>query len=89
MTLKQDGGFAFPSLQPQFDNIQIGNGMTLRDWFAGTLPVIDSINFPSFNSLSELDKEKLEQIVIDIAHWRYMLADAMLDERSNEKKETT
>jgi len=95
---KNDGGAAFPiSLSDEMrlqmleggdrgkGALKITFGMSLRDWFAGTIPVINEVNPSAF--FGEKDDLNLKQIAKIEAGWRYMLADAMLKEREKDNSE--
>ncbi len=64
---------AFPSLQPQFDNIQVGNGMTLRDYFAGQVLI---------GMIADPNKDKGGSWTVElVAVNAYVYAAAMLAEK--------
>lgn len=72
---KDDGGPAFPryGVKAGFSHTKpyYEDGMTLRDWFAGQ--ALCFITHPDM---------KRNALATDIAHSAYMIADAMLAERS-------
>ena len=81
-----DGGPAFPIYGLNADGCKdnLSLGLSLRDWFAGTIPVsqqdIDAMCMSRFLKLSENCSASEAQEVE--AQMRYRMADAMLAERS-------
>ena len=69
---KNDGGPAFPALNPTTNLLH--DGMSLRDWFAGQI-------LASMIANTALSSKYTEQLV---AAGAYFLADAMLAEREKE-----
>ncbi len=78
MATKYDGGLAFPGLAQHSQAVDIHEGMSLRDWFAGQALVgIAHWNRQQGGSYADVCSLELE----DNARLAYQFADAMLAER--------
>ncbi len=67
---KNDGGSAFPIVEPVDVSFSVSPGMSLRDWFAGM-------------AMQGILREDVEQDLPDVVMARaaYSIADAMIAER--------
>lgn len=88
MTQIKDGGPAFPrSSQGPSDSLDCVPGMSLRDWFAGTLEQPAVIAYvPDWPLIMGGDKEALARFKAFAeceAILRYIRADALIAEREN------
>lgn len=79
----KDGGPAFPQMPTQElweRGLPIEIGMSLRDWFAGNLPLTDFDN--KLIDLFRKDNALVEDVLRYTAALRYRNADEMLKARS-------
>lgn len=68
---------------PESCNGQIIPGMTLRDYFAGqALAGLTNVAFTYFTEAADDNKDGARKFSAEIGQTAYMVADAMLDERS-------
>ena len=79
-----NGGSAFPMIQPALDprasGFFAGDGMTLRDWFAGqALSIIPTLADKYYQNPETWDESAF-------ANAAYKIADAMLAERERDTK---
>ena len=74
MTIKDEGGFAFP--KPDCDQMEAQGGMTLRDWFAG-------------QALAGLMSVRSSNVAAAYAADAYKIADLMILERAKFSVDTT
>lgn len=80
MSVMDNGGPAFPNTD---DAQYYGTGMTLRDWFAGqALPAIISATSAGQHDPSQKHGKGVE---LSIAMDAYLLADAMIAARGDQK----
>ena len=75
MTVKDDGGPAFPLAVPVGDGLGIQHGMSLRDWFAGQA-------LAGMLASDQVGESQWADNKDYAASFAYKMADAMLQERA-------
>lgn len=90
MSARNDGGPAFPFVvEEEGCETAVNRGMTLRDWFAGTLPaptegeINDQMNLDKHrNPYNEPHRPRIRDRAEIVAMLRWRAADAMIAARS-------